>query len=95
VLVQAGTLKTGDIVVAGDEWGRVRAIINDRGEQLKEAEPSLPVEILGLNGTPQAGDGSPLSTTRPAPARFPNIASAFPARRRSPARPVRAVRSNR
>jgi len=56
VLVQAGTLKTGDIVVAGDEWGRVRAIINDRGEQLKEAEPSLPVEILGLNGTPQAGD---------------------------------------
>ena len=56
VLVQAGTLRTGDIVVAGDEWGRVRAIINDRGEQLKEAEPSLPVEILGLNGTPQAGD---------------------------------------
>ncbi|GAB4360492.1 MAG: hypothetical protein Kow0026_22910 [Oricola sp.] len=56
VLVQAGTLKTGDIVVAGDEWGRVRAIINDRGEQLKEAPPSLPVEILGLNGTPQAGD---------------------------------------
>ncbi|TCD16343.1 translation initiation factor IF-2 [Oricola cellulosilytica] len=56
VLVQAGTLKIGDIVVAGDEWGRVRAILNDRGEQLKEAEPSLPVEILGLNGTPQAGD---------------------------------------
>ena len=56
VLVQAGTLRTGDIVVAGDEWGRVRAIINDRGDQLKEAEPSLPVEILGLNGTPQAGD---------------------------------------
>ncbi len=56
VLVQTGTLRTGDIVVAGDEWGRVRAIVNDRGEQLKEAEPSLPVEILGLNGTPQAGD---------------------------------------
>ncbi|MFZ2101927.1 MAG: translation initiation factor IF-2, partial [Oricola sp.] len=56
VLVQAGTLKIGDIVVAGDEWGRVRAILNDRGENLKEAEPSLPVEILGLNGTPQAGD---------------------------------------
>ncbi|RKF08537.1 translation initiation factor IF-2 [Oceaniradius stylonematis] len=56
VLVQAGTLKTGDIVVAGDEWGKVRAIINDRGENLDEAEPSLPVEILGLNGTPQAGD---------------------------------------
>jgi len=56
VLVQAGTLKTGDIVVAGDEWGKVRAIINDRGDNLSEAEPSLPVEILGLNGTPQAGD---------------------------------------
>ncbi|WP_349363649.1 MAG: translation initiation factor IF-2 [Roseitalea porphyridii] len=56
VLVQAGTLRTGDIVVAGDEWGKVRAIINDRGDQLAEAEPSLPVEILGLNGTPQAGD---------------------------------------
>ncbi|MEM1376268.1 MAG: translation initiation factor IF-2 [Pseudomonadota bacterium] len=56
VLVQAGTLKTGDIVVAGDEWGKVRAIINDRGDNLSEAVPSLPVEILGLNGTPQAGD---------------------------------------
>jgi translation initiation factor IF-2 len=56
VLVQAGTLRIGDIVVAGDEWGRVRAIVNDRGEQLKEAKPSLPVEILGLSGTPQAGD---------------------------------------
>jgi len=56
VLVQTGTLRIGDIVVAGDEWGRVRAIVNDRGDQLKEAEPSLPVEILGLNGTPQAGD---------------------------------------
>jgi translation initiation factor IF-2 len=49
-------LRTGDIVVAGDEWGRVRAIVNDRGENLNEAEPSLPVEVLGLNGTPQAGD---------------------------------------
>ncbi|MEM0899867.1 MAG: translation initiation factor IF-2 [Pseudomonadota bacterium] len=56
ILVQAGTLKTGDIVVAGDEWGKVRAIINDHGENLDEAGPSLPVEILGLNGTPQAGD---------------------------------------
>ena len=56
ILVQAGTLKTGDIIVAGDEWGRVRAILNDRGDNLTEAGPSLPVEVLGLSGTPQAGD---------------------------------------
>ncbi|MBW3097644.1 translation initiation factor IF-2 [Pseudohoeflea coraliihabitans] len=56
VLVQAGTLKTGDILVAGDEWGRVRALVDDRGDQVKEAGPSMPVEILGLQGTPQAGD---------------------------------------
>ncbi|MGN6766061.1 MAG: translation initiation factor IF-2, partial [Rhizobiaceae bacterium] len=56
ILVQTGTLLTGDIVVAGSEWGRVRALINDRGEQLDEAPPSTPVEVLGLQGTPQAGD---------------------------------------
>src|SRR5690606_3920694 len=56
VLVQAGTLRTGDIIAAGNEWGRVRALVNDRGEQIKTAGPSLPVEILGLQGTPQAGD---------------------------------------
>ncbi|MFP1630183.1 translation initiation factor IF-2 [Zhengella sp. ZM62] len=56
VLVQAGTLRTGDILVAGNEWGRVRALVNDRGDQLKEAGPAMPVEILGLQGTPQAGD---------------------------------------
>ncbi|RLP23700.1 translation initiation factor IF-2 [Mesorhizobium sp. YM1C-6-2] len=56
VLVQTGTLMIGDIVVAGSEWGRVRAIINDRGEQLKEAGPSTPVEVLGLQGAPRAGD---------------------------------------
>ena len=56
VLVQAGTLKTGDILVAGDEWGRVRALVSDTGDQVKEAGPSTPVEILGLQGTPQAGD---------------------------------------
>ncbi|MCR4269253.1 translation initiation factor IF-2, partial [Nitratireductor sp. ZSWI3] len=56
VLVQTGTLHTGDIIVAGNEWGRVRALVNDRGDQVKEAPPSMPVEILGLQGTPQAGD---------------------------------------
>ena len=56
VLVQKGTLKPGQILVAGDQWGRVRALINDRGEHIKEAGPATPVEILGLQGTPQAGD---------------------------------------
>ena len=56
VLVQRGTLQPGDIVVAGAEWGRVRALVNDRGEQVKEAGPSMPVEVLGFSGTPEAGD---------------------------------------
>jgi len=56
VLVEAGTLKPGDIIVAGDEWGRVRALVDDHGNQVKEAGPSMPVEILGLQGTPHAGD---------------------------------------
>ncbi|WP_308423822.1 translation initiation factor IF-2 [Aureimonas glaciei] len=56
VLVQSGTLAIGDIVVAGDMWGKVRAIVNDKGAQLKKAEPSMPVEVLGMQGTPQAGD---------------------------------------
>ena len=56
VLVQRGTLHTGDIVVAGAEWGRVRALINDVGSSVKEAGPSVPVEVLGFNGTPEAGD---------------------------------------
>ena len=57
VLVQRGTLAVGDIFVIGAESGRVRALLNERGEQLKIATPSMPVEILGLNGTPMAGDG--------------------------------------
>ena len=56
VLVQKGTLTPGQIIVAGDQWGRVRALVNDKGEHVKEAPPSMPVEILGLSGTPQAGD---------------------------------------
>src|SRR6056297_3281927 len=56
VLVQKGTLKQGDIFVVGEQWGKVRALINDRGERVKEAGPSVPVEVLGLNGTPEAGD---------------------------------------
>ncbi len=56
VLVQRGTLKTGDIVVAGAEWGRVRALISDTGRPLAAAGPSMPVEVLGFNGTPDAGD---------------------------------------
>ncbi|MEQ1954086.1 translation initiation factor IF-2 [Mesorhizobium sp. CN2-181] len=56
VLVQTGDLLVGDIIVAGNEWGRVRALIDDRGETLEGALPSQPVEILGLQGTPMAGD---------------------------------------
>ncbi len=56
VLVQRGTLKGGDIVVAGSEWGRVRALLNDQGKAVSEAGPSLPVEILGFQGAPEAGD---------------------------------------
>jgi len=56
VLVQNGTLKKGDIFVVGEKWGRVRALVNDKGETVAEAGPSVPVEVLGLNGTPEAGD---------------------------------------
>ena len=56
VLVQKGTLKVGDIFVVGAEYGRVRALLNDRGANLKKALPGQPVEVLGLNGTPMAGD---------------------------------------
>ena len=56
VLVNRGTLNIGDIVIAGDEWGKIRAIVNDKSEQLKQATPSMPVEVLGLNGAPSAGD---------------------------------------
>src|SRR3954453_20638299 len=56
VLVQRGTLRVGDIIVAGAEMGRVRALISDQGENIDEAGPSVPVEVLGFNGPPEAGD---------------------------------------
>ena len=56
ILVQRGTLKVGDIFVAGDQLGRVRALLNDHGDNIQEAGPSMPVEVLGLQGTPAAGD---------------------------------------
>ncbi|MFM2099972.1 MAG: hypothetical protein RLZZ366_1511, partial [Pseudomonadota bacterium] len=56
ILVQRGTLRTGDIFVVGTESGRVRAMVNDKGQQIKEAGPSMPVEVLGLGGVPSAGE---------------------------------------
>jgi len=56
VLVQRGTLKVGDIIVGGSEWGRVRALLGDKGETRMEAGPSTPVEVLGFSGSPEAGD---------------------------------------
>ena len=56
VLIQRGTLHVGDIVVAGAEWGRGRALVSDTGESIELAGPSVPVEVLGFNGTPEAGD---------------------------------------
>ena len=56
VLVQHGTLHIGDIFVAGAEWGRVRALLNDKGERIDDCGPSFPAEVLGLNGSPVAGD---------------------------------------
>ncbi|MGD9869084.1 MAG: translation initiation factor IF-2, partial [Hyphomicrobiales bacterium] len=56
MLVQRGTLDVGDIVVAGASWGKVRALIDDRGEQVTQAGPSVPVEVLGFDSAPEAGD---------------------------------------
>jgi translation initiation factor IF-2 len=56
LLVQRGTLNVGDIIVAGSAWGRVRALISDQGEQVRSAGPSVPVEVLGFDSTPEAGD---------------------------------------
>jgi translation initiation factor IF-2 len=56
ILIQSGTLKKGDVLIAGQEYGRVRAMLDETGKQVSEAGPSIPVEILGLSGTPEAGD---------------------------------------
>ena len=56
VLVKRGTLKPGDIVVAGAQWGKVRALFNERGKPMKDAKPSLPAEVLGLDGAPDPGE---------------------------------------
>ncbi|MEZ5986770.1 MAG: translation initiation factor IF-2 [Hyphomonas sp.] len=56
VLVKRGTLKRGDILVAGTQWGKVRALVDERGQQLQDAGPSLPVEVLGLDGAPDPGE---------------------------------------
>ena len=56
VLVQKGTLKVSDIFISGSEWGKVKALINDKGESIKEAKPSTPVEVLGFDSNPLAGD---------------------------------------
>src|SRR5206468_406679 len=56
VLVQRGTLDVGDLVVAGSQWGRVRALLDDKGEPVLDAGPSAPVEVLGFSGAPEAGE---------------------------------------
>ena len=61
LLVQNGTLKQGDIVIAGEHYGKVRSIIDDQGKKIKSAGPSIPVEVLGFNGIPEAGEGFTVS----------------------------------
>ncbi len=56
VLVQRGTLRVGDLIVGGSQWGKVRALLDDKGETRQEAGPSMPVEVLGFSGSPEAGD---------------------------------------
>ena len=81
VLVQRGTLKVGALVVAGSQWGRVRALMDDKGEPVEEAGPSMPVEVLGFSGAPEAGDRVAVVDIGSARAeRSPNIASVSGAR---------------
>jgi translation initiation factor IF-2 len=83
VLVQKGTLKRGDIVVVGAQTGRIRAITNERGQQLQAAGPSEPVEIMGLEGVPEPGDNLNVVENEPAPAKSRIIARAKKQRQQS------------
>ena len=88
VLVQRGTLFTGDIVVAGAEWGRVRALIDDKGENVPYAGPSVPVEVLGFNGTPGCGRPRRGGAERGACPRGHRVPCPPEARARSPPAPA-------
>ena len=95
VLVQRGTLRPGDIVVAGSEWGRVRALVSDTGHSVVAAGPSMPVEVLGFNGTPEASDRLAAVATEAAPARSPITARGSGAISRRRGRPACAARLSR
>ena len=96
VLVQRGTLHVGDIIVAGAEWGRVRALVNDTGEPVQEAGPSVPVEVLGFTGTPDAGDRLAVVESEGARPRSDRLPRAPEAREGGGARrPACAARSSR
>ena len=82
VLVQRGTLHVGDIIVAGAEWGRVRALVTDTGETVHEAGPSMPVEVLGFTGTPEAERPARGGRDRSARARGHRLSRAPEARER-------------
>jgi translation initiation factor IF-2 len=76
VLVQSGTLKTGDVVLAGQTYGRVRAMLDENGKPIKTAGPSIPVEIQGLTEVPQAGDEFMVLPTSAVRAKSPPTAPA-------------------
>ena len=94
VLIQRGTLKVGDIIVCGGQWGRVRALVDDRGQNVESAGPSVPVEILGLDGVPEAGEPLVVVDNE---RRAREITEYRQRKRRDaePARPRRAARSRR
>jgi translation initiation factor IF-2 len=74
VLVRKGTLRVGDVVICGSYWGKVRALISEEGNRLKEAGPSVAVKVLGLNGVPRRAWNSASSKTRKRRATWPNSA---------------------
>ena len=96
VLVQRGTLKIGDLVVAGAEWGRVRALVNDTGASVTSAGPSVPVEVLGFTGTPEAGDRLAVVESESRAREVTKLSRAPEARPHGrPRRPACAARSSR